>query len=107
MLKAATEEFAPRWFLRVEDNVYVSPSHALAALPQWRGMAVEYVGCLASHRHVDWRTLDGQKARPGLCPPVSRRACAVMGHGPLILRQHAGCMCIWRQYHVILTGVQC
>lgn len=64
MLKAATEEFAPRWFLKVEDDVYVSPSHALAALPQWRGMGVEYVGCLAHKRHVDWKVLDGQKVPP-------------------------------------------
>lgn len=64
MFQAAMEEFAPEWFLKVEDNVYVSPSHALAALPQWGAMGVEYVGCLAHDRHVDWKMLDGIKVWP-------------------------------------------
>eukprot|EP00892_Ulva_mutabilis_P002148 jgi/Ulvmu1/11934/UM082_0013.1 len=61
MFQAAMEEFSPQWFLKVEDSVYVSPSHALAALPQWRAMGVEYVGCLAHNRHVNWHTLDGKQ----------------------------------------------
>jgi hypothetical protein len=54
MFSVATAAYSPRWFLKVEDSVYVSPSHAVAASYQWGAMNAEYIGCLRHKRPVDW-----------------------------------------------------
>ena len=54
MFAAVSESWAPKWFLKVEDSVYVSPSHAVAATAQWSAMSAEYVGCLQHRRPVQW-----------------------------------------------------
>lgn len=61
MLTSGWESHAPRWFLKVEDSVYVSPSHALRATQQWSGMHAEYVGCLQHGRPVEYYNLEARQ----------------------------------------------
>lgn len=53
MLASGWQSHAPRWFLKVEDSVYVSPGNALQASQQWTAMHAEYVGCIQHARPVD------------------------------------------------------
>lgn len=38
--------FNVEWTIKVDDSVYLNPQRLMLAIPQWRSMGVEYVGCM-------------------------------------------------------------
>lgn len=53
MLASGWQLHPPKWFLKIEDSVYISPGHALQASHQWTAMHAEYVGCIRHARPVE------------------------------------------------------
>jgi hypothetical protein len=38
--------YQAEWIVKVDDSVYMTPQRLMLAIPQWRAMGAEYVGCM-------------------------------------------------------------
>ncbi|KDD72366.1 galactosyltransferase, partial [Helicosporidium sp. ATCC 50920] len=45
-LQAVMRAYAPRYVLKVDDDVYLRPSNLMSALAQWSRLEADYVGCM-------------------------------------------------------------
>lgn len=63
-LASGWRSHSPKWFLKVDDTVYVSPGHALQASHQWSAMHAEYVGCIQHARRVESYDEEAMQVRP-------------------------------------------
>jgi hypothetical protein len=55
--------FDAEWILKIDDDVYLSPTRLLAATSQWNDISAEYVGCMNHGLPVGQKPKHSQKSK--------------------------------------------